>query len=107
MGASICCADAEADTQFTIFDLSALKKQCLIFSMVMVADLADPNQSGLTMGLRFTAIMLAGLLSPVLLGLIIESFGMRPAFYVAAVVVVLTGIRMFIIRPDLIPGRRR
>jgi hypothetical protein len=29
MGASICCADAEADTQFTIFDLSALKKQCL------------------------------------------------------------------------------
>ena len=31
MGASICCAEAEADTQFTIFDLSALKKQCLIF----------------------------------------------------------------------------
>jgi hypothetical protein len=30
MGASICCAEAEADTQFTIFDLSALKKQCLI-----------------------------------------------------------------------------
>ena len=75
-------------------------------SMVMVADLADPNQSGLTMGLRFTAIMLAGLLSPILLGLIIESFGMRPAFYVAAVVVILTGIRMFILRPDLIPGRR-
>jgi hypothetical protein len=30
MGASICCAEAEADTQFTIFDLSALKKKCLI-----------------------------------------------------------------------------
>ena len=75
-------------------------------SMVMVADLADPNRSGLTMGLRFTAIMLAGLLSPIFLGLIIESFGMRPAFYVAAAVVTLTGIRMFIIRPDLIPGRR-
>jgi MFS family permease len=58
------------------------------------------------MGLRFTAIMLAGLLSPILLGLIIESFGMRPAFYVAAAVVVLTAIRMFVIRPDLIPGRR-
>ena len=28
--ASICCAEAEADTQFTIFNLSALKKQCLI-----------------------------------------------------------------------------
>jgi hypothetical protein len=27
MGASTCCAEAEADTQFTIFDLSALKKQ--------------------------------------------------------------------------------
>jgi MFS family permease len=75
-------------------------------SMVMVADLADPNQSGLTMGLRFTAIMLAGLLSPILLGLIIESFGMRPAFYVAALVVVLSGSHMLFIRPDLIPGRR-
>ena len=75
-------------------------------SMVMVADLADPNQSGLTMGLRFSAIMLAGLLSPILLGLIIESFGMGPAFYVAAMVVTMAGIRMFIVRPDLIPGRR-
>jgi hypothetical protein len=34
MGASICCAEAEADTQFTIFDLSALKKQCLIFERI-------------------------------------------------------------------------
>jgi len=31
MGALICCAEAEAYTQFTIFALSALKKQCLIF----------------------------------------------------------------------------
>ena len=31
MGASICCAVTEADTQFTIFALSALKKQYLIF----------------------------------------------------------------------------
>jgi hypothetical protein len=31
MGASICWATAETDTQFTIFDSSALKKQCLIF----------------------------------------------------------------------------
>jgi mRNA interferase MazF len=30
MGASICWAAYEADTQFTLFDLSALKKQCLI-----------------------------------------------------------------------------
>jgi len=76
-------------------------------SMVMIADMTDPDQSGLAMGLRFTAIMLAGLLSPVVLGFIIEIMGVSPAFYVAALVVGLAGIRMFIIRPDLIPSRRR
>jgi MFS family permease len=76
-------------------------------SMVMVADLADPDRSGLTMGLRFTAIMLADLLSPIFLGLIIETIGLSPAFYVAALVVVVAGVRMLIIRPDLIPGRRQ
>ena len=76
-------------------------------SMVMIADLTDPDQSGLVMGLRSTANMLAGLLSPIFLGFIIETIGLRPAFYVAALVVVLIGIRMLIIRPDLIPGRRR
>ena len=75
-------------------------------SMVMVSDLTDPTQSGLAMGLRFVAIMLGSLLSPILLGLIIETFGLSPAFYVAALVVALAGIWMFIIRPDLIPGRR-
>jgi MFS family permease len=75
-------------------------------SMVMISDLTDPAQSGLAMGLRFTAIMLAGLISPILLGFIIERIGVSPAFYVAASVVALAGIRMFIIRPDLIPGRR-
>ncbi len=75
-------------------------------SMVMVADLADPKQSGLTMGLRFTAIMAAGLLSPIFLGFIVERFGLSPAFYVAALVVVLVGIRMFILKPELIPARR-
>jgi MFS family permease len=75
-------------------------------SMVMIADLTNPDQSGLAMGLRFTAIMVAGLLSPIFLGLIIETFGLAPAFYVAALVVVLAGIPMFLIRPDLIPARR-
>lgn len=75
-------------------------------SMVMIADLANPAHSGLFMGLRFTALMLASLLSPVILGFIIEAFGLSPAFYAAALVVALVGIRMFIIRPDLIPGRR-
>lgn len=72
----------------------------------MIADLTNPNQSGLAMGLRFTAIMLAGLLSPIFLGLIIETIGLSAAFYLAALVVALAGIRMFIIRPDLIPIRR-
>jgi MFS family permease len=75
-------------------------------SMVMIADLTNPEQSGLAMGLRFTAIMLAGLLSPIFLGLIIETVGLSPAFCVAALVVALAGIRMFITRPDLIPARR-
>jgi len=76
-------------------------------SMVMTADLTDPNESGLAMGLRFTAIMVGGLLSPIFLGFIIGTFGLRPGFYFSALVVVLAGIHMFIIRPDLIPGRRR
>ncbi len=76
-------------------------------SMVMVADLTNPDQSGLAMGLRFTAIMIAGLLGPIVMGLIIEASGLAPAFYVAALVVVLTGIRMLILRPDLIPDRRQ
>lgn len=75
-------------------------------SMVMIADLTNPDQSGLAMGLRFTAIMVAGLLSPIFLGLIIETFDLAPAFYVAALVVILAGIHMFLIRPDLIPARR-
>ena len=76
-------------------------------SMVMVADLTTPNQSGLAMGLRFTAAMAASLLSPIFLGLIIATFGLSPAFYVSASVVALAGIRMFILRPDLIPDRRQ
>ena len=48
----------------------------------------------------------AGLLSPIFLGFIVERFGLSPAFYVAALVVVLAGIRMFILKPELIPARR-
>jgi hypothetical protein len=33
MGASICCAEAEADTQFAIFAWLTIKKQCLIFQI--------------------------------------------------------------------------
>ena len=75
-------------------------------SMVMMADMTDPSHSGLSMGLRLTVIMIAGLLSPICLGFIVETIGLAPAFYTAAVVVTLAGIRMFILRPDLIPDRR-
>lgn len=75
-------------------------------SMVMIADLTNPSQSGLSMGLRCTAIMVAGLLSPICLGFIVETIGLAPAFYAAAMVVALVGVRMFILRPDLIPDRR-
>ncbi len=75
-------------------------------SMVMMADLTDPSHSGLSMGLRLTVIMAAGLLSPICLGFIVEAVGLAPAFYAAALVVALAGVRMFILRPDLIPDRR-
>jgi MFS family permease len=75
-------------------------------SMVMISDLTNPTQSGLAMGLRFSSIMLAGLLSPIVLGFIIETIGLGAAFYAAALVVALAGIRMFFIRPDLIPSKR-
>jgi MFS family permease len=75
-------------------------------SMVMIADLTDPSQSGLAMGLRFTALMVASLLSPIFLGFLVGTFGLTSAFYVAAVVVTLCGIRMLIVRPELIPTRR-
>jgi MFS family permease len=75
-------------------------------SMVMIADLTDPNQSGLAMGLRFMAIMVANLLSPIFSGFLVGTFSLPSAFYVAAAVVALCGIQMLIVRPELIPSRR-
>jgi MFS family permease len=75
-------------------------------SMVMIADLTDPSQSGLAMGLRFTAIMVASLLSPIFFGFLVGTFGLTSSFYLAAFVVALCGIRMLIVRPELIPARR-
>jgi len=40
------------------------------------------------------------------IGFVVERFGLSPAFYVAALVFVLTAIRMFILKPELIPARR-
>jgi MFS family permease len=75
-------------------------------SMVMIADLTDPNLSGLAMGLRFTVIMAANLLSPVILGFTVDIIGLKSVFYFAAFVVSITAIYILVIRPGLIPDRR-
>jgi predicted MFS family arabinose efflux permease len=75
-------------------------------SMVMVADLTDPRRSGLGMGIRFMAITLANLLGPVLLGLLVEGFGLHSAFYVSALFVIAIGGYILSWKPQLLPGRR-
>jgi MFS family permease len=75
-------------------------------SMVMVADLADPRHSGLSMGVRFMAITLAGILGPVLLGVVVEGLGLHAAFYVSALFVIMTGSYILSWKSQLLPGRR-
>jgi MFS family permease len=75
-------------------------------SMVMVADLADPRHSGLSMGIRFMAITLASVLGPVLLGVVVEGFGLHAAFYVSALFVIVTGGYILSWKSELLPGRR-
>ena len=47
MGASICCALAETDTQFTILALSAMKKQCIIFDKLVLYSDGVPEATNL------------------------------------------------------------
>jgi predicted MFS family arabinose efflux permease len=75
-------------------------------SIVMVADLADPRHSGLSMGIRFMAITLANILGPVLLGVVVEGFGLHAAFYVSALFVIVTGGYILSWKSELLPGRR-
>jgi MFS family permease len=75
-------------------------------SMVMVADLADPRHSGMSMGIRFMAITLANILGPVLLGVVVEGFGLHAAFYVSALFVIVTGGYILSWKSELLPGRR-
>jgi len=74
MGASICCAEDEADTQFTIFDLSALKKQCLILYPFLIfacnwcsyagADLAGTSRIQYPTNTRIVRTMCSGRVDP-------------------------------------------
>jgi MFS family permease len=75
-------------------------------SMVMVADLSDPEHPGLSMGIRFTVISLANLLGPVLLGFLVEGVGLDGPFYASAFLVLAIGAYILKWKPGLLPGRR-
>jgi MFS family permease len=75
-------------------------------SMVMVADLSDPEHPGLSMGIRFMVITLANLLSPVLLGFLVEGVGLNGPFYFSAFLVLAIGAYILGWKPGLLPGRR-
>lgn len=75
-------------------------------SMVMVADLAEPEHAGVAIGVRFTAITLATMLGPVLFGFVVEGFGLSAAFYAGAGLMGGVGAYLLFLRPDLVPGRR-
>lgn len=75
-------------------------------SMVMVADLTTPERSGVAMGVRFTALTLANLLGPVVLGLVVEAASLEAAFYASAALMAAVAVRLLVFRPELLPGRR-
>jgi MFS family permease len=75
-------------------------------SMVMVADLSDPEHPGLSMGIRFMVITLANLLGPVLLGFLVEGVGLNGPFYASAFLVLAIGAYILKWKPGLLPGRR-
>jgi len=75
-------------------------------SMVMVADLADPEHPGLSMGIRFMVITLANLIGPVFLGFLVAAAGLSAPFYASALLVLAIGAYILIWKPGLLPGRR-
>jgi MFS family permease len=76
-------------------------------SMVMVSDRAGEAFSGLAMGIRFTVITLATLLSPAVSGLIVDCAGLETAFYsVAALVVAAALLIRLVFGPGSEPQKR-
>lgn len=75
-------------------------------SMLMVADLAVPEHSGLSMGIRFTVITFASSLGPVLLGILVEHLGLNAAFYASAFIVGTIGAYILTWKSQLLPERR-
>ncbi len=75
-------------------------------SMVMVADLSDPEHPGLMIRIRFMVITLAYLLGPVLLGCLVEGAGLNAPFYASAFLVLAIGAYILAWKPVLLPERR-
>jgi MFS family permease len=61
-------------------------------SMVMVSDRASSGSMGLAMGVRFTTVMAAALLGPLVIGLVAELYGIAAGCYFAAAMLFLTGL---------------
>jgi MFS family permease len=76
-------------------------------SMVMVADLADPEHPGMSMGVRFMVITLANLVGPASLGFLVEAVGLNAPFYASAALVLAVGAYILKWKPGLLPGRRK
>lgn len=75
-------------------------------SMVMVADVSDPEGAGVAMGLRFTVLTFATMLGPATLGFAVQGLGLNAAFYAPAGLMVAVGVFVLVVRPDLVPTRR-
>jgi MFS family permease len=75
-------------------------------SMVMVADIADPEHPGMSMGVRFMVITLANLVGPASLGVLVEAVDLNAPFYASAALVLAIGAYILIWKPKLLPGRR-
>jgi dipeptide/tripeptide permease len=75
-------------------------------SMVMVADLSDPERPGLMMRIRFMVITLTYLLGPVLLGCLMKGAGLNAPFYASAFLVLAIGAYILAWKPGLLPERR-
>jgi MFS family permease len=75
-------------------------------SMVMVADIADPEHPGMSMGVRFMVITLGNLLGPVLLGFLVEAVDLDSSFYASALLVLAVSAYILKWKPGLLPGRR-
>jgi len=75
-------------------------------SMVMVADLTTPSHAGVAMGLRFTAMTVATLLGPVVLGVVVGEFGLEASFFATAALVGVTAATILGPGGQHLPRRR-